>query len=57
MATASTSPSNGAVTVVSIFIDSSTAIGLPAVTCWPGSTSAATTSAGHPARTTTPSSG
>jgi hypothetical protein len=51
MATASTSPSNGAVTVVSIFIDSSTAIGLPAVTCCPGSTSAATTSAGHrPAR-------
>ena len=54
--TAATTPATGAVTVVSIFIDSSTAMGSPAATVSPGRTSALTTSAGQPARRMSPSS-
>ena len=54
--TSTTSPAIGAVTVVSIFIDSRTTTASPAATVSPGSTSALTTSAGHPARSATPSS-
>ena len=54
--TETTTPAIGALTVVSIFIDSSTAIGSPAATCMPGWACTATTSAGQPARTTMPSS-
>ena len=51
-----TTPSKGAVTVETIFIDSRTATGSPAVIVWPGSTRTWATRAGQPVRTTTPSS-
>jgi hypothetical protein len=56
MNTSATSPENGAVTIVSIFMLSSTTIGSPAATRSPGLTSTEMTNAGHPARTTPPSS-
>ena len=54
--TAVTSPEYGAVTVDSIFMLSNTATGSPSVTRSPACTEVETTKAGHPARTTPPSS-
>src|SRR6266542_3088497 len=54
--TEATSPPNGAVIVVSIFMLSTTMSGSPAATTSPGATRTDTTNAGQPQRTTPPSS-